>query len=96
MKKESKKDLEMKIAGQLYATAYGTHHMGKDPVKALKLYKAFIAAYPNAKEVAYAQAQIRAIESSGFSRQNPVRVQTDEIPPNTGTEVLSPKPRTHK
>jgi outer membrane protein assembly factor BamD (BamD/ComL family) len=95
MKKESKKDIEMKIAGQLYATAYGTHHMGKDPAKALKLYKEFIAAYPNAKEVGYAQSQIKAIES-GYSRQNPIRVQTEEIPANSGAPVSSTKRRPHK
>jgi hypothetical protein len=85
MKKKSKKDTETKITGQLYATAYGMHHMNKDLAKALKLYKTFIAAYPNAKEVAYAKGQIRAIETAGFSSPNPARVQTDEIPENKGS-----------
>lgn len=78
MKKESKKEAELKIAGNLYATAYGTHHMGKDPTKALKLYREFISKYPNAKEAGYAQTQINAILRSGYTRPNTVVTQADE------------------
>jgi hypothetical protein len=64
-----KENIEPSRPGDLYVAAYTKHHVDKDLLGALGLYRSLIANRPDAQEVKYARSQILNIVNSAVPKQ---------------------------